>query len=81
MDKQLEYFDVLTDTQKQVFNNLLNNQGAVVLGMVYNYLPFMVLPIHSVLLKIDKSVVEAAEDLGARPACPDASAPRPTSPA
>lgn len=45
--------------------NLLYNSEAVVLGMVYNFLPFMVLPIYSVLSKIDKSVIEAAEDLGA----------------
>lgn len=45
--------------------NIINTQGAVVLGMVYNYLPFMVLPIYSVIVKIDKSVVEAAQDLGA----------------
>ncbi|EOC99921.1 ABC transporter permease [Caldisalinibacter kiritimatiensis] len=45
--------------------NLLYNSGAVILGMVYNFLPFMVLPIYSVLNKIDKSVIEAAEDLGA----------------
>lgn len=45
--------------------NLLYNNEAVVLGMVYNFLPFMVLPIYSVLSKIDKSVIEAAEDLGA----------------
>ena len=44
---------------------LLYNQWAVVLGMVYNFLPFMVLPIYSVLIKIDKSIIEAAEDLGA----------------
>lgn len=45
--------------------NLLYNNSAVVLGMVYNFLPFMVLPIYSVLNKIDRSVIEAAEDLGA----------------
>lgn len=45
--------------------NLLYNDGAVLLGMVYNFLPFMVLPIYSVLAKIDKSLIEAAEDLGA----------------
>lgn len=45
--------------------NFLYNEGAVLLGMVYNFLPFMVLPIYTVLAKIDKSVVEAAEDLGA----------------
>ncbi len=45
--------------------NLLYNNGAVVLGMVYNFLPFMVLPIYSVLSKIDKTLIEAAKDLGA----------------
>ncbi|MCD8327575.1 MAG: ABC transporter permease [Ruminococcus sp.] len=44
--------------------NLMNNSGAVVLGMVYNYLPFMILPIYSVMTKIDESIVEAAQDLG-----------------
>ena len=45
--------------------NILYTEAAVVLGMVYNFLPFMVLPIYSVLSKIDKGVVEAAGDLGA----------------
>ncbi|NLY68040.1 MAG: ABC transporter permease [Tissierellia bacterium] len=45
--------------------DLLYHDGAVLLGMVYNFLPFMVLPIYSVLVKIDKSLIEAAEDLGA----------------
>lgn len=45
--------------------NLMYNNKAVLFGMVYNFLPFMVLPIYSVLIKIDKSLVEAAEDLGA----------------
>lgn len=45
--------------------NLIYNELAVLLGMVYNYLPFMVLPIYSVLIKIDKNLIEAAEDLGA----------------
>lgn len=44
---------------------MINTGGAVVLGMVYNYLPFMILPIHSVIIKIDPFVIEAAEDLGA----------------
>ena len=44
---------------------LLYNYGAVLMGMVYNYLPFMVLPLYTVLTKIDRSVIEAAEDLGA----------------
>ena len=43
---------------------LLNTEGAVVLGMVYNYLPYMILPLHSVMVKIDQSVLEAADDLG-----------------
>lgn len=45
--------------------NLLYTEGAILLGMVYNFLPFMVLPIYTILTKIDKQVVEAAEDLGA----------------
>lgn len=44
---------------------LLYSNNAVLLGMVYNFLPFMVLPIYSVLSKIDSSFIEAAEDLGA----------------
>lgn len=47
------------------FFPMIRTQGAVVLGMVYNYLPFMVLPIYSVIEKIDPRVVEAAQDLGA----------------
>lgn len=43
---------------------MLNTQGAVVLGMVYNYLPYMILPLYTVMAKIDKSVIEAAQDLG-----------------
>ena len=50
---QLEYFP------------MINTQGAVVLGMVYNYLPFMILPIYSVIEKLDSSLLEAARDLGA----------------
>jgi len=45
--------------------DLLYNDGAVLLGMIYNFLPFMVLPIYSVLVKIDNSLIESAEDLGA----------------
>jgi len=44
---------------------MINTQGAVVLGMVYNYLPFMVLPIYSVIVKTEPSLIEAAQDLGA----------------
>lgn len=47
--------------------HLINTQGAVVLGMVYNYLPYMILPIYSVLTKLDIRLIEAAEDLGAAP--------------
>ena len=44
---------------------LINTGGAVVLGLVYNFLPFMGLPIYNVLIKIDKKLIEAAQDLGA----------------
>jgi len=44
---------------------MMNTQGAVVLGMVYNYLPFMILPIYSVIVKLDRSLLDAARDLGA----------------
>ena len=46
---------------------IIGTEGAVVLGMVYNYLPFMILPIHTTLKKMDHSVIEAAQDLGASP--------------
>lgn len=45
--------------------NIMYTQWAIVLGNVYNFLPFMILPIYNVLIKIDQSVVEAAQDLGA----------------
>ena len=44
---------------------IINTPYAIVLGMVYNFLPFMVLPIYNVLAKIDKDVIAAARDLGA----------------
>lgn len=44
---------------------MLYTQGAIVVGMVYNFLPFMILPIYTVLEKMDDSLVEAAKDLGA----------------
>ena len=44
---------------------MIGTPGAVVLGMVYNYLPFMILPIYSVIVKLDNSLIEAARDLGA----------------
>ena len=45
--------------------NMLNTSGAVVLGMVYNYVPYMILPLYTSMTKIDQSIVEAAQDLGA----------------
>lgn len=45
--------------------NIINTPAAIVLGMVYNFLPFMVLPLYNVLVKIDKNVINAARDLGA----------------
>lgn len=47
---------------------LIRNDGAVVLGMVYNYLPYMIMPLYTVLMKLDGRLVEAAEDLGCTPA-------------
>lgn len=44
---------------------LLYNEGTVLLGMVYNFLPFMILPIYTILDKMDSDVIAAAEDLGA----------------
>lgn len=45
--------------------HMINTSGAVVLGMVYNYLPYMILPLYTIMVKIDTSVIEAAQDLGA----------------
>lgn len=45
--------------------HMINTAGAVILGMVYNFLPYMVLPIYTVMTKLDNSLVEAAQDLGA----------------
>ena len=44
---------------------LIRNTGAVILGMVYNYLPYMILPLYTAMVKIDNSIIEAAQDLGA----------------
>ncbi|MDR2615395.1 MAG: ABC transporter permease [Oscillospiraceae bacterium] len=46
---------------------IINTPAAVVIGMVYNFLPFMVLPVYSVIVKIDRSLIEAAQDLGGSP--------------
>lgn len=45
--------------------SMINTPSAIILGMVYNFLPFMVLPIYNVIVKIDKDVICAAKDLGA----------------
>ena len=45
--------------------NIINTPSAIVLGMVYNFLPFMILPIYNSLAKIDENVINAARDLGA----------------
>ena len=60
----LALYNQVFGTDLQYFR-LINTQGAVVLGMVYNYLPFMILPIYSVIIKLDRSLIEAAHDLGA----------------
>ena len=46
---------------------LIRTPAAVVLGMVYNYLPYMILPLYSIIVKIDHRLIEAAEDLGCTP--------------
>jgi len=45
--------------------NIINTPTAIIIGMVYNFLPFMVLPIYNVLIKIDQNIINAARDLGA----------------
>ena len=57
-------YNRVTGADVELFQ-MINTQGAVVLGMVYNYLPFMILPIYSVIIKLDRSLIEAARDLGA----------------
>ena len=47
--------------------HMINTQGAVVLGMVYDYLPFMIVPLYTVLMKMDYSLIQAAQDLGGNP--------------
>ena len=44
---------------------VINTPGAIILGMVYNFLPFMILPIYNVMAKIDDNTINAAKDLGA----------------
>ena len=47
--------------------HIINTDAAVILGMVYNFLPFMIYPIYNTLQKMDHSLIEAAQDLGANP--------------
>lgn len=54
----LSFFDLPTQ-------RIMYTKGAILIGMVYDYLPFMILPIYNVMSKIDKDVIEAAQDLGA----------------
>ena len=74
--RTLAWVGLLNDTG--IINNLLaatgigrlkliRTPGAVVLGMVYNYLPYMILPLYSTIVKIDGRLIEAAEDLGCTP--------------
>ena len=75
--RTLAWVALLQDTG--IINNLLNALGlgdlklirtpaAVILGMVYNYLPYMILPLYAIIVKIDDRLIEAAEDLGCTPA-------------
>ena len=74
--RTLAWVAMLEDTG--IFNSLLKSiglsplplirtNGAVILGMVYNYLPYMILPLYTVIMKIDGRLVEAAADLGCKP--------------
>ncbi len=58
LNKFLDIFGLASET------GFLNTGSAVVLGMVYNYLPYMILPIYSIMSKLDTSVISAAQDLG-----------------
>ena len=75
--RTLAWVALLQDTG--IINSLLNSLGlanlklirtpaAVILGMVYNYLPYMILPLYAIIVKIDGRLIEAAEDLGCTPA-------------
>lgn len=57
--------DHLLNTLHLPYFNIINTPAAIVLGMVYDFLPFMVLPIYNVLVKIDDNTINAARDLGA----------------
>ena len=64
----IDLYNSMFGTNIEYFR-MIGSQGAVVLGMVYNYLPFMILPIYSVIVKLDHSLLEAARDLGANSWC------------
>ena len=74
--RTLAWVGLLQDTG--IINNILDAIGigrlrlirtpaAVILGMVYNYLPYMILPLYAIIVKIDRRLIEAAEDLGCTP--------------
>ena len=64
----LETNSGLLNSFLSVFNlgpvHIMNTQAAVVLGMVYNYIPYMILPLYTIMVKIDRRLIEAAQDLG-----------------
>ena len=60
----ISLYNHIFGTELEYFS-MMNTQGAVVLGMVYNYVPYMILPLYTSMTKIDQSLVEAAQDLGA----------------
>lgn len=51
-------------SNNQLFVHIINTEGAVIIGMVYDFLPYMILPIYSVMTKMDFKLIEAAQDLG-----------------
>ncbi len=66
INSMIEWFNGILPAAIQIpALDIMYTQWAVVLGNVYNFLPFMILPIYTVLIKIDKSLIEAAQDLGA----------------
>lgn len=62
INQLLRFLGIIAEGESIQF---LYGEGAVIFGMVYNFLPFMILPIHSVMSKMDYSIINAAEDLGA----------------
>lgn len=62
INQLLRFLGIIAEGESIQF---LYGEGAVIFGMVYNFLPFMILPIYSVMSKMDYSIINAAEDLGA----------------